>query len=89
MKTTLDLPENLVREMKMKAAREGRKLREVAAEVVQRGLLGSSANQVSKENRVLFPLVECQSANPDEELSPSRVAEILTDQETKWSEEAS
>jgi len=59
MKTTLDLPENLVREMKMKA------------------------------DRVQFPLVECKTATSADELSPSRVAEILTDQETEWSEEAS
>ncbi|CAA6691149.1 MULTISPECIES: antitoxin [unclassified Lentimonas] len=38
MKTTLDLPESLVREMKLRAAQEGRKLKDVAAEVFERGL---------------------------------------------------
>ena len=42
MKTTLDLPESLVREMKLRAAQEGRKLKDVAAEVFQRGLSGHS-----------------------------------------------
>ena len=37
MKTTIDLPEDLVREMKFRAVREGRKLREVAEEVFRRG----------------------------------------------------
>lgn len=89
MKTTLDLPENLIREMKLRAAREGRKLRDVATEVVQRGLFGPSTRKDSKANRVQFPLVDCDTASPTEELSPSKVAEILTNQEAEWSEEAS
>jgi len=42
MKTTLDLPESLVREMKLRAAQEGRKLKDVAAEVFHRGLSAQS-----------------------------------------------
>jgi hypothetical protein len=38
VKTTIDLPEPLVREMKLRAVQEGRKLKDVAAEVFQRGL---------------------------------------------------
>lgn len=38
MKTTLDLPESLVREMKTRAAQEGRKLKDVATEVFTAGL---------------------------------------------------
>lgn len=38
MKTTLELPDDLVMEMKLKAVREHRKLKDVAAEVVRRGL---------------------------------------------------
>ena len=89
MKTTLDLPEDLVREMKMRAVREGRKLREVATEVVQRGLFDSSPKKVSKIHRVQFPLVQCEAVSPAEELSPTQVADILTSQEACWSEEAS
>jgi hypothetical protein len=35
MKTTMDLPEDLIREMKLRAVREGRKLLELASEVEQ------------------------------------------------------
>jgi plasmid stability protein len=42
MKTTMDLPEDLIREMKLRAVREGRKLREVAEEFLRRGLAAQS-----------------------------------------------
>jgi plasmid stability protein len=83
MKMTLDLPENLIREMKLRAAREGRKLQDVATEVVQRGLFGPSSRKDAKANRVQFPLVECRQASPKDELSPSKVAEILTNQDKR------
>ena len=38
MKTTLDLPNDLVREMKLRAVHEGRKLKDVATETIRRGL---------------------------------------------------
>ena len=42
MKTTMDLPEDLIREMKFRAVREGRKLHDVAEEVLRRGLAAQS-----------------------------------------------
>lgn len=38
MKTTIDLPADLVREMKLRAVKEGRKLKDVAAELLRQGL---------------------------------------------------
>ncbi|MCW1923600.1 hypothetical protein OKA05_13630 [Luteolibacter arcticus] len=38
MKTTLDLPAELVKAMKLRAVHEGRKLKDVAAELLERGL---------------------------------------------------
>ena len=38
MKTTFDLPPDLVRELKLRAVHEGRKLKEVAADMLKRGL---------------------------------------------------
>jgi plasmid stability protein len=38
MKTTLELPDHLMREVKIRAAREGRKLKELVAELLRRGL---------------------------------------------------
>ncbi|MCF7674310.1 MAG: hypothetical protein K9M97_03135 [Akkermansiaceae bacterium] len=39
MKTTIDLPPELVREMKLRAVHEGRKLKDVAAELLRHGLV--------------------------------------------------
>jgi plasmid stability protein len=38
MKTTLELPDHLMREVKIRAAEEGRKLKELVAELLRRGL---------------------------------------------------
>jgi plasmid stability protein len=38
MKTTLDLPDDLVKELKLRSVHEGRKLKDVAAAVLRRGL---------------------------------------------------
>ena len=58
MKTTIDLPEDLVREMKFRAVREGRKLREVAEEVFRRGLAAPAALcRPGVRHRVKLPLV--------------------------------
>ena len=38
MKTTLDLPDDLMREMKIRAASQGRKLKDVVADTLRSGL---------------------------------------------------
>ena len=40
MKTTFDLPPDLVRAVKLRAVHEGRKLKDVAADLLKRGLAG-------------------------------------------------
>ena len=60
MKTTLELPDDLVLEMKLRAVRERRKLKDVAAEVFRRGLSSSAADPSSalpQPARVQLPLV--------------------------------
>lgn len=37
MKTTLDLPNDLVRELKLRAVNEGKKLKDVVADLIRRG----------------------------------------------------
>ena len=39
-KTTFDLPPDLVRDLKLRAVHEGRKLKDVAADLLKRGLAG-------------------------------------------------
>lgn len=85
MKTTLDLPEELVREMKIRAAREGRRLRDVATEIIQRGMDDHGTKPQKKGYRVKLPLIHSTRVVPaEEQLTPEKIDEILLNQEIEW-----
>ena len=96
MKTTLDLPDALVKEVKLHAVRGGRKLKDAVADLLRKGLdaaldeeADSSAAVVTKDRKTGLPLIQCKrSASPQEELTPERVADILLAQEVGWQNEA-
>jgi hypothetical protein len=75
MKTTIDLPEDLVREMKFRAVREGRKLRDVAEEVFRRGL-AAPAPMPGVRHRVKLPLIAAPPGAKPFELSGERLMEL-------------
>lgn len=82
MKTTLDLPDELMRTVRIRAAEENLKLKEVVANLLRLGLTVASPEKRMVRNRVQFPLVECaHPAKPGDELTPERVADILADGE--------
>ena len=85
MKTTVDLPAELVRAIKIRAIEENRKLKEMIAELLRRGLgEGSSVEQEAVRHRVRLPLVQTvHPAKPDEEMTPERVAAVLLDEDSK------
>ncbi|MCU0982596.1 MAG: hypothetical protein MUF25_25845 [Pirellulaceae bacterium] len=77
MKTTFDLPEDLVREMKFRAVREGRKLREVAEEVLRRGLAVPAVRGGSGgRHRVKLPIVPSPPGARPFNLSGERLLEL-------------
>jgi plasmid stability protein len=77
MKTTIDLPEDLVREMKFRAVREGRKLRDVAEEVFRRGLAApASPSKPSERRRVKLPIIPSQPGAKPFDLSGDRLLEL-------------
>lgn len=83
MKTTLDLPEDLMREIKIRAAKEDKKLKDLVAELLRCGLAEQRPDKI--RNRVQFPLVRtAHPAAPGEELTPEVIAQILIDQEVDW-----
>ena len=75
MKTTIDLPEDLVREMKFRAVREGRKLREVAEEVFRRGM-AAPAPIPSIRHRVKLPIILAPSGAKPFDLSGECLLEL-------------
>ena len=94
MKTTLDLPDDLVREVKLRALNENQKLKEAVAELLRRGLAsgsespaGTEKSRLRKDRRTGLPVIECRKAAA-REISPKRAAEILLEQEIKWHEAA-
>jgi plasmid stability protein len=94
MKTTLDLPDELVRQLKLRALRDGRKLKDAAAEALRAGLAASATShanverpaQVIKDKKTGLPVIQCRRAAPrSRALTPERVADILIAQEAEWS----
>jgi plasmid stability protein len=81
VKTTLDLPDDLMREVKIRAVRENRRLKDEVADLLRRGL--SQRRAAGIRRRVALPIVEClRKARPGEEMTPERVAGILLDEES-------
>jgi len=71
MKTTFDLPPDLVRAVKLRAVHEGRKLKDVAADLLKRGLAvqeESPESPPAKPRIVIgcdgLPVVQCRADAP-------------------------
>ncbi len=67
MKTTLDLPDDLVKELKLRSVHERRKLKDVAAQAIRRGLQAEPSVTAAEEplppgimlNERGFPVIRC------------------------------
>ena len=91
MKTTIDLPDNLVRQLKLRAVREGRKLKDLTAELLREGLSAPAAPKtprqpvVVKHKKTGLPVIVCRrTPPPGEELTPEKIADLLLEQEVQW-----
>src|SRR5438874_1368872 len=91
MKTTLELPDSLIREIKIRAVNRRQKLKDAVEELLRRGLAAaepdptSTGPVVSRDKKTGLPLIECRhAATPATEMTPDRVAEILLNQEVEW-----
>ena len=81
MKITVDLPADLVRAVKIRAAEENRRLKDTFAELLRRGLAKPRVPPTVRR-RVKLPLIECvHEARPGEEITPERAAEVLLEEE--------
>ncbi|HEX9730013.1 MAG TPA: hypothetical protein VGA37_16060 [Gemmatimonadales bacterium] len=84
MKTTLDLPDELMRAVKLRAVNENRKLKDMIAALLRHGLAQDVGASATIRARVRLPLVHCaHRARPAEEITPDRVAEILAAEEAR------
>jgi hypothetical protein len=86
MKMTLELPDDLVRTVKLQAVQEGRKFKEVVAEIMYRGL-PQPAPSVNRpiRHRVVLPLFQCA---PDAAASRMTAEELIAlEHETQTKED--
>jgi hypothetical protein len=89
MKTTLDLPDKLVKQVKLRALRDGKKLKETVAELLRKGLAVEEQELeppvLTRDKKTGFPVIQCKHpAPPGQELTPEQIAEILHEQEVEW-----
>ena len=84
MKTTLDLPDDLVRRMKIRAVQEGRSLKRLAAELLSQSLNASAASTATAAlpgsehitlNNRWFPVIRC---GPNANASQMTAEELIT-----------
>ena len=89
MKTTLDLPDDVVRAVKIRAVQENRKLKDMITDLLRRGLDQEPQAPNAVRSRVQLPLVECaHEARPDQEVTPERAADVLLEEEARWHRDA-
>lgn len=82
MKTTLELPDDLMRAVKIRAVNEGRRLKDVMADIIKHGLAQPPGAAATPPRKVQLPLVACaHDAPPQEEMTAERVAEVLSQEE--------
>ena len=78
MKMTFDLPADIAQRLKVKAAEEGLKLKDLIAEACRMLLDEPRKPKKEKPKKSPFPIFKGgRNAKPGEEMTPERVAEIL------------
>jgi hypothetical protein len=73
-----------VRAVKIRAANENRRLKDVVADLLRHGLVEHPRSALRpRRKRVVLPLIKCaHEARKSEELIPDRVTELLAQEES-------
>ena len=95
MKTALDLPDELVVEIKIEAARRGAKLKDLIAELLRIGLESPSGVAFTPARLAVNPetgltvIADTRIPVSSNAMAPHDIAGILNSQEAEWAIEAS
>jgi hypothetical protein len=89
METTIDLPDAIAHQVRLRAMKEGRDLKDAVTDLVRIGLAASGDGSETLAPPTLktdpttgLPYIECpHEALPEDEMTPDRVAEILLQSE--------
>lgn len=76
MRTTVDLPDELFRQLKAEAGLRGRKLKELVTEFIERGL--GSQNAPPSRSRSPLPVLRPPTGRPHPALSNAELENLLT-----------
>ncbi len=78
MKTTVELPDDLMRAIKVRAAEEGRSIKDLLSELLRTALGPARPKAVPKVRHKPLPTLKSKHAAPKgQEMTPERVAEVL------------
>lgn len=92
MTMIIDFPDDLVRELELRARDRGQDLPQAVTELLRIALRRSGSDEPAAptafkiDEKTGLPYIECEYAATD--MTPQRVAEILLDQEVAWHNEA-
>ena len=81
MKTTLDLPDALVLDIKRHALNKGLKLKDAMAALLKQGLKAGRRASKAGAHRVTLPIVHCKKKA---DFTPEQVAATLLAQDVEW-----
>ncbi|HEY8710605.1 MAG TPA: hypothetical protein VIM34_21715 [Burkholderiaceae bacterium] len=79
MRTTIDLPDTLLRELKAKAAIEGTTLKQLVLTLVERGLQGSVEPASARSKKSALPALDLKHPLAIRSFSNARLFELLDD----------
>jgi hypothetical protein len=82
MKTTLDLPDDLVRAVKLRALQDGRKLKDAFADLLRQGLAAtrlapSKSPKMSTDPKTGLPVIKCAPGAPISNMSTEEIYAML------------
>lgn len=75
MRTTLNLPDELMRSVKVRAAQTDRTLTETVTDLLREGLGAPERSQAAE--RVKLPLVRSGVVGKSKDFTPERISEVL------------
>lgn len=82
MKATIEIPDEVMRAVKIRAAQEDQELKDTVTELLLIGLANVNSSPAPVGVQSVFPVFSGgHPALPDEEMMPDRVAEILMEDE--------
>jgi|SRR2546430_9354058 len=94
MKTTLDLPDDLVKELKIRAVHEGKKLKDAVADTLRAGLAAPSTRParrggqrkrivIKKNRKTGLPVIHCPANAPARRMSAAQLLALEQESQTR------